>query len=375
MKIAIVGAGLYGATVASVFSAETGHQIDVYEADAVVGGNIRSEWCHDAGCHWNLYGAHIFHTNSDRVWAHVTKFASFNSYRHFVKADAGAKYPLLDLPFGMALFNQVLGLSSPAEAELYLDTIKQDSFNKDQSTVESWCLANIGPDLYNVVVKNYTEKQWGRPCSQLPASIVQRLPIRLTHDNTYFHNAKHQGMPVEGYTWMVEAMLAHATVKLGQSVDLAHIERMCRVYDHVFFSGPLDKLFNYSRGPLDYRGLRFDHVVRGCEYWNGAPVVNNLEPATKHPFTRQIEHKLFYPENKSTEKTLVTTEYPAAWNLGDRAYYPLRNDRSLAAHAEYEKMVSKYPNLTVGGRLGAFQYYDMDQVVGMALSHVAKVIK
>lgn len=373
MKIAIVGAGLYGATIASQM-VSYGNQVTVFEAEEVVGGNLRTEWCPEAGTHYSLYGAHIFHTNSENVWNFVNEFAEFNDYRHYVK---GRTYHnrMVDLPFGMSMFSQLLGISTPAEAEAFFSAVKSSTVHgHDQSTIEGWCLANIGFELYNTVVKDYTEKQWGRACSELPASIIQRLPIRYSYDSTYFHNARYQGMPFTGYSRLVENMLDGATIELGQSVDLHRMDSLHDDYDHVFFSGTLDQLLNYHHGELSYRGLRFEHQIHNTDLLNGAPVVNDLTHDVH--YTRQIEHKMFWPGPLVKKShTIVTTEYPAAWKRGERAYYPLRDEESSILHQTYiDDALERWPRMTVGGRLGTFRYLDMDATIAQALKDARKLL-
>lgn len=367
-SIAIVGAGLYGATVANILRTR-GYDVVVYEEEQDFGGNIKSHWNGDVQCHVSDYGAHIFHTNSERIWSFVNQFSSFNNYRHYVKGRIG-KSKIIDLPFNMSMFSQLLGMTNPNDVQVYFDDLKRRQSGRDQSTVEGWCLANIGDILYEQVVKNYTEKQWGRPCDQLPASIVQRLPIRLTYDSTYFHNAEFQGMPVDGYSNIVENMLFGVEVKYGFEVTQDFIAVLEQRHDHVFFSGMIDRLFGYDQGVLAYRGLRFEDLyLDDREWYQGAPVVNDLNQRRTN-MTRTIEHKLFYPDTPKTGHTIITEEFSAEWKPGDRAYYPIRDAENLALYGKYEAAVTGwFPKTRLGGRLGSFQYLDMDQVIGMAMAH------
>jgi len=378
MKIAVIGAGFYGATLARLV-AEAGHEVMVYEAESSIGGNAKSHFDPRIGTHVSDYGAHIFHTNSDRVWDFVSRFATFNGYRHYVKGWTGTK--MVDLPFNLSLFSQVLGITTPAEAHTYfnrLASLQKESYRHDVSTVEGWCLANIGPDLYETVVKDYTEKQWGRACSDLPASIIQRLPIRFTYDNTYFHNAKYQGMPLNGYSNIMEQILNHPSIVVVKDADvgLTNLSLIEKNVDRVFFSGPVDRLFSYEEGVLSYRGLRFEDVLVPKSASQGAPVINNVGRVVpgiaRSGSTRTIEHSLFYPEARTENqtRTLLTREYPAQWAPGDRPYYPIRDEQNLALHERYTKLLDHHhPKVRLGGRLGTYMYLDIDQAVGQAMSH------
>lgn len=373
MKIAIVGAGLYGATVANLLTS-MGHEVHVHEAQDVVGGNVRTEFEPSIQCHVPLHGAHIFHTNSTQIWNFITQFSNFNSYRHYVKGSL-PDGRFVDLPFGMDAFATVLGITSPTVAATYLSDLHElaGPWSAQQTTVEGWCLAHIGYELYTAMVKNYTEKQWGRPCSELPAEIIKRLPIRLTYDTTYFWSAKFQGMPVNGYSHIIDRMLTNAYVHRQSKIGGAELNDLTQTFDHVFYSGQVDQLLDYRHGTLGYRGLKFVNTVYQSKYWNGAPVLNFMDT---RPATRQIEHKLFYPEVAVTDQTLVTTEYPAEWVPGSTPYYPLRDEESITMYGKYkEELDYRYQNLTVGGRLGAFRYYDMDQVIGMAMADVGRIYK
>lgn len=370
MRIAIVGAGLYGATLAHLFK---GHEVCVFEKSEFTGGNVRTVFDESIGHHVSVHGAHIFHTNSAKIWNFVNQFTGFNNYHHYVKGQT-TEGSLVDLPFGMSLFSQVLGLTTPSQVQEYFRRLSDQSEISNADTVESWCLTNIGKQLYETVVKNYTEKQWGRPCSELSADIIRRLPLRLTYDNTYFNNANFQGMPILGYQHIIDQMLSGTQLFTGWSVGLSEMVELHRTFDRVFFSGPLDQLFDYDDGVLPYRGLAFENTYHDCNHYLGMPVLNDLSNASH---TRRIEHKLFYPEKAgSVSRTLVTTEYPRDWDVSQTPYYPVRNDASSVLHLHYlSKAAEKFPKLTVGGRLGSFRYYDMDQVIGMAMADSRKVYR
>jgi UDP-galactopyranose mutase len=367
MRVAIVGAGLYGATIAHLLKGKA--EVVVFESSAHTGGNVRTEYDASIRCHVPVHGAHIFHTNSDKIWNFITKFSAFNGYRHYVKGrtDDGA---IVDLPFGMSLFSQLLQLTKPTEAKAVFEAMRGPDPEPDNESVEDWCLRNIGSTLYTKVVKGYTEKQWGKPCSELDSAIIRRLPIRFDYDNTYFHNAKHQGMPNSGYTRIIDRMLTGAFIHRGVQVGERELISLHRQFDHVVYSGMLDALLDYELGELPYRGLRFyNDTVFPTQ---GAPVINELSASV--PYTRTIEHHLFYPEVDHGGGNLLTREYPSAWVRGDHPYYPVRDAKSEALYNAYLDLAqSKFPKLVVGGRLGAFRYYDMDQVVGMAMSDAKKV--
>lgn len=355
MKIAIVGSGLYGASLATLCY---DHDVTVFEKRDHLGGNIYSTYDEDHG-HVSEYGAHIFHTDSKRIWDFINQYSPFNNYQHYVIGRLPNDH-LVDLPFNLTLFNQILGIRTPGELNSYLRSLP----TLPGDDLESHCISQVGRSVYEAVVKNYTEKQWGRPCSSLPKSIIHRLPIRLTHDRTYFRNAKYQGMPVDGYTKIIQRMLSKAKIEY-HDVDLASLTTLCSTHDHVFFSGQVDRLFSYSLGCLPYRGLHFKRTEVLQSVVQGAPVINDL---TTNSRTRTIEHSLFYPERPHHGPSIVTEEFPIEWEPGMEPYYPVRNHSSEALHDKYLELAkSSFPNLTIGGRLGAFQYYDMDQVIGMAI--------
>lgn len=369
MKIAVVGAGLYGATVAHLL--KQNHTVHVYEQSQHLGGNVRSYYDEKVGCHVSEHGAHIFHTNSSNIWSFINQFSGFNSYQHYVKGLTSEGL-IIDLPFGMSMFSQVLGLNTPRQARTYFDRLRGGK-DLDAEDIESWCLKNIGEKLYTTVVKNYTEKQWGRPCSELPADIIRRLPIRFSYDSTYFNNAKYQGMPTVGYQAIMERMLSGVVVNHSWVVDFRAMGDLHKSYDLVYYSGALDSLFGYAEGPLPYRGLQFVNKYHSSDYGIGTPVLNDLSTIS---YTRQIDHKMFYPELEDTGQRLITTEFPAAWQPGEHQYYPVRDAASSALYSKYQALAeSQFPNMIVGGRLGAFRYYDMDQVIGMAMADSRKVYR
>jgi UDP-galactopyranose mutase len=357
-KVFVIGAGFYGATVAERLSRDS--DVVVLEARNVIGGNAATEWDPMSGVQVSLYGAHIFHTNSKQVWNYITQFSTFNSYRHYVKGLLPSG-KFVDLPFNLSLFNAIVGVKTPKELVSYLTHLPQVSGDN----LEAHCISTVGREVFEAVVKNYTEKQWGKPCSELPASIIARLPVRPTHDTTYFNSALFQGMPTAGYSELINRMLGGIEVEVNTQVDRKRLEGLHAQGDRIFFSGQLDALFDYDLGVLPYRGLRFDHRREGVAYAQGAPVINDLTTSSK---TRTIEHKMFYPEVEHTTTTWVTDEYPTEWKKGDIPYYPIPSEEASSLHNKYLDLAKKYfHKMIVGGRLGSFKYYDMDQVIAMAM--------
>lgn len=357
MKIAIVGSGLYGATVAAVLKHH--HSVTVFEKRDHLGGNLYTTYSRETG-HVSEYGAHIFHTNSEQIWDFINKYGAFNSYQHYVVGRLSDGNHV-DLPFNLSMFEVLVGTKTPAELEAYLGGLPK--YPGDD--LESHCISTVGIEVYLEVVKNYTEKQWGLPCNQLPKSIIERLPVRLSRDRTYFKNARFQGMPVNGYTAIIDGMLGGASI-VFKDITLVAMRDLSHTYDHVFFSGPVDRLFDYCLGTLPYRGLQFTHRIVSQQESQGAPVINDLSTSTK---TRTIEHRLFYPETIEKRSVVVLTdEHPSLWYPGDVPYYPIRDHASSALHARYLDLADNtFTNLTIGGRLGSYRYYDMDQVIGMAM--------
>ncbi len=357
-KIYVIGSGFYGATVAEKLSRKS--EVVVLESRKEIGGNVATEWDPASEVHVSLYGAHIFHTNSKMVWDYVNEFSTFNSYRHYVKGLLPSG-KFVDLPFNLSLFNSILGINTPKELVSYLLHLPKISGDN----LEAHCISTVGREVFEAVVKNYTEKQWGRPCSELPASIIARLPVRPTHDTTYFNSALYQGMPIAGYSELVNRMLAGIHVELNTTVDYKYLERIHAQCDQIFFSGQVDALFNYELGVLPYRGLRFEHRRESVVYAQGAPVINDLTTSKK---TRTIEHKMFYPESTKAHSTWLTDEYPVEWHQGDIPYYPVQSVEADTLHNKYLDLAAKhFPKMKIGGRLGSFKYYDMDQVIAMAL--------
>jgi UDP-galactopyranose mutase len=359
LRITIVGAGLYGAVCAQELR-RAGHDCRVIEKREHIAGNIFTRWDDAAQCHEHVYGAHIFHTSSAKLWNYVNRFTSFNHYVNRVKARSGDRiYPL---PINLMTLYMVFGAKTPAEAEAALAAERIPC--SDPANMEEFCLAEIGPTLYRLFIEGYTTKQWGRHPRQLPASIIKRLPIRTTFDDNYF-NDQFQGIPIGGYTAMVEAMLEGVPVETGKDY-LTLGEGRDDQADLVIYTGPLDAWFDYSHGHLEYRTLRFEREWLPLRDFQGNAVVNYVDAAV--PYTRILEHKHF-DLNVKSDTTLITREYPAEWAPGDEPYYPINDDRNTQIHSLYRHAADGLKgSVHFGGRLAEYRYYDMHQVIGAALA-------
>ncbi len=369
----IVGAGLYGAVFAHEMKRQ-GRQVLVIDRRAHIAGNIYTEQVLDIQVH--KYGAHIFHTSDRKIWEYVNRFAEFN---HYINSPiAYYKGELYNLPFNMNTFSRMWGVVTPAEAKARIAEQIGALQITDPQNLEEQALSLAGTDVYEKLVKGYTEKQWGRDCKELPAFIIKRLPLRFTYDNNYF-NDRYQGIPVGGYTAMVEKMLQGIEVRTGVSYREFAVEQETAegivVSDHagntyrkVVYTGMLDEYFNYSLGHLEYRSLRFEtEQMPQCDNYQGNAVVNYTEREV--PYTRVIEHKHF--EFGTQPGTVITREYPAEWREGDEPYYPVNDERNSALLKKYQELASGRPHIVFGGRLGQYRYYDMDKVIAAALDAVA----
>ncbi len=356
----IAGAGLFGAVVAHELRT-AGRKVLVVERRPAVGGNIR---CEDReGIPVHLYGAHIFHTSLPEVWDYVNRFADF---RPFVNSPvANYKGELYNLPFNMNTFYQMWGVRTPAEARAKIDSQRGDAPGEPRN-LEEQAISLVGRDIYKKLIKGYTEKQWGRDCTELPAFIIRRLPLRFTFDNNYF-NDRWQGIPAGGYNGLIENLLEGVEVRL--SVDfLKEREVLSKEADRVIYTGAIDEYFDYELGELEYRGLRFEHERIETANHQGVAVMNFTDRET--PYTRSIEHKHFAVGDAAlAEKpvTVVTKEYPAEWQRGDDAYYPVNDEKNQVLHEEYLARAAS-ENVIFGGRLGEYKYYDMDKTVERALA-------
>ena len=353
----IVGAGLYGAVFAQK-AMEAGKTCLVIEKRDHIAGNIYTEAVEGIQVH--RYGAHIFHTNNDEVWNYVNRFATFNRYTN--SPVANYKGEIYNLPFNMNTFNKMWGVITPAEAQAEIERQRAAHYVAEPKNLEEQAINLVGTDIYEKLVKHYTEKQWGRPCTELPAFIIKRLPVRFIYDNNYF-NALYQGIPVGGYTAMVEKMLEGAEVKLG--VDyLADKAAWDAVADKVVYTGPIDAYFGYKLGALAYRSVRFETETLDMENYQGNAVVNYTDADT--PYTRIIEHKHF--EFGTQPKTVISREYSAEWMVGDEPYYPVNDEANGALYQQYMALAEGEEKVLFGGRLGEYKYYDMDKVIEAALA-------
>jgi len=359
----IVGAGLYGAAFARL-AADDGKKCLVIDRRDNIGGNVYTEEVHGINVH--KYGAHIFHTDNDDVWAFAQRFAEFNRYTNTVIANYNGE--IYSLPFNMYTFNKMWGVITPEEAKKKLDEQRAECKTDDPKNLEEQAMSLIGKDIYMKLVKGYTEKQWGRPATELPGFIIKRLPVRLTYNNNYF-NDKYQGIPIGGYTKWIANMLDGIEVKTG--VDyLKCREEYEGIADTIIYTGMIDEYYGYKLGNLEYRSLRFEtEYIADTEDYQGNAVVNYTDAKT--PFTRIIEHKHF--EFGKGEGTVVTMEYPADWKIGDEPYYPLNNDRNNALYEEYRKLAAS-EGVFFGGRLGKYKYYDMDDTIASAMEDYAIIL-
>lgn len=372
----VVGAGLFGAVFAHEMKKKNRTAVVIDKRDHIA-GNIYTEKIHDISVH--RYGAHIFHTSDKRVWDYVNQFAEFNQYIN--SPIARYKDELYNLPFNMNTFSKMWGIVTPKEAkEKIAQQIAQLSIKEPQN-LEEQALSLVGPDVYEKLVKGYTEKQWGRDCKELPAFIIKRLPLRFVYDNNYF-NDRYQGIPIGGYTQIVEKMLEGIEVKCKVSYqdfvteketsDGVTIEDINgNTYGKVVYTGMPDEYFDFCLGHLEYRSLRFEtELLEDCDNYQGNAVVNYTE--REIPYTRIIEHKHF--EFGTQKDTVITREYPAEWKPGEEPYYPVNNARNNELFEKYQELMKEKKHILFGGRLGQYKYFDMDKVIAAALSAAATEI-
>lgn len=365
----IVGAGLYGATVARELT-DAGYHCTVVERRKHIGGNIYTE-CVD-GINVHQYGAHIFHTNNREVWEYMQHFADFNRYTNSPVANYHGE--LYSLPFNMYTFNQMWGVVTPTEAAERIKEQREAAGIENPANLEEQAISLVGTDIYEKLIKGYTQKQWGRPCNELPAFIIKRLPVRFTFDNNYF-NAKYQGIPIGGYTKMVSKMLEGIEVRLD--VDyLKNRDELNRSAQIIIFCGPIDEFFDYCYGPLEYRSVRFETEALDTDNYQGNSVVNYTDAET--PWTRIIEHKWFEfgkdEDGKDIPHTVISKEFSREWKKGDEPYYPVNDTKNAELYEKYRSLALQEKNVIFGGRLGEYRYYDMDQVIASALVKVRELI-
>lgn len=362
----IVGSGLYGATIAQQ-AKKSGKSVLVIDKRPNVGGNIYTEKVEGINVH--KYGAHIFHTNNKEVWDYVTSFVDFNRFTN--SPVANYKGELYSMPFNMYTFNKMWGVVTPEEAAAKIEEQKKE-ITGEPKNLEEQAISLVGRDIYEKLVKGYTEKQWGRDCKDLPAFIIKRLPVRLTFDNNYF-NALYQGIPIGGYTKLIEKMLEGIEVRLN--VDyLENKEELDKLAEKVIYTGPIDAYFDYKLGTLEYRSVRFENEILDKPNFQGNAAVNYTDRET--PWTRIIEHKWFEfgkDENgNDLPKTVISREYSSEWKLGDEPYYPVNDAKNSALYEQYKALAEAEDNVIFGGRLGEYKYYDMDKTIEVALAAAKK---
>jgi len=366
----IVGAGLYGAVFAQE-AKKAGKKCLVIDKRPQIAGNVYTEDIE--GIHVHKYGAHIFHTNNKEVWDYVNRFAEFNRFTNSPVANYHGE--LYSLPFNMYTFNKMWGVVTPEEAAAKIEEQRKAAGITEPKNLEEQAISLIGTDIYEKLVKGYTEKQWGRPCTELPAFIIKRLPVRLTFDNNYF-NALYQGIPMGGYTKMVAHMLEGTEVRLNEDY-LASPEKKAEydaMADRVIYTGPIDAYFGYSEGYLEYRSVRFENEVLDKPNFQGNAAVNYTDRET--PWTRIIEHKWFEfgkdDQGNDLPKTVISREFSSEWKPGDEPYYPVNDEKNGSLYQTYKALAEKEEKVVFGGRLGEYKYYDMDQVIASALEMCRK---
>ena len=365
----VVGSGLYGAIFAHEAKAH-GKSVLVIDKRSNIGGNIYTEIIEGINVH--VYGAHIFHTNNKKVWSYITQFAEFNRFTN--SPIANYKGELYSMPFNMYTFNKMWGVVTPQEAEEKINEQRQEIKDVPQN-LEEQAISLVGRDIFEKLVKGYTEKQWGRDCKNLPPFIIKRLPVRLTFDNNYF-NALYQGIPVGGYTKLVENLLDGIEVRLNTDY-LENKEELDALADKIVYTGPIDAYFDYRLGTLEYRSVRFETEILDIPNFQGNAAVNYTDRET--PWTRIIEHKWFEfgkdAEGDDLSKTVISREYSSEWKPGDEPYYPVNDEKNGKLYAEYRALADKEENVIFGGRLGEYKYYDMDQVIAAVLDMSERELK
>lgn len=360
----IVGSGLFGAVFAHE-AKKAGKKCLVIEKREHIGGNVYTE--NVEGIQVHKYGAHIFHTSDTKVWDYVNQFAEFN---HYINSPVAIyKEELYNLPFNMNTFSKMWGIRTPQEAKEKIQSQIAQLHIQEPKNLEEQALSLVGPDVYQKLVKGYTEKQWGRDCKELPAFIIKRLPLRFTYDNNYF-NDRYQGIPIGGYTKMIENMLEGIEVRTNCDY-FADREAYDSLAEKVIFTGQIDQYYDYQYGVLEYRAVRFERELMNCENYQGNAVVNYTDREV--PYTRIIEHKHF--EFGTQEKTIISREYSHEWKKGEEPYYPINDEKNNALYKRYEERAAKENKVLFGGRLGVYKYYDMHNVIAEALKLAEKELK
>lgn len=363
----IVGSGLFGAIFAYE-ATKKGKKCLVVEKRKNIGGNIYTE--NVKGINVHKYGAHIFHTSNKEVWDYINQFAEFNRYTN--SPVANYKNELYNLPFNMNTFNRLWGVITPAEAQAKIEEEKKQAGITEPQNLEEQAISLVGTTIYEKLIKGYTEKQWGRKCTELPSFIIKRLPVRLIFDNNYFNN-KYQGIPIGGYTAIIEKMLENVDVKLDYDY-FEHKDELKDIAKKIVFTGPIDKYYDYKFGKLEYRSLKFETEEIDVDNYQGNAVINYTD--FEIPYTRIIEHKHFEyakslgnEENEEVSKfTIITKEYPMTWDETKEPYYPVNDEKNNALYNKYKELAEQDKNVIFGGRLGTYKYYDMDKVIEEALN-------
>lgn len=363
----IVGSGLYGATCARLLT-DAGKKVLVIDKRPHIAGNIYTET--QEGINVHIYGAHIFHTNSKPVWDFLNKFTVFNRFTNTPVANY--KGEIYSMPFNMFTFNKMWGVATPKDAAAKIEEQKKE-IKGTPKNLEEQAISLVGRDIYERLVKGYTEKQWGRDCKDLPAFIIKRLPVRLTYDNNYF-NALYQGIPIGGYTKMIENMLSGIEVRLNTNF-LENRESFTHLADKIIYTGPIDEYFNYEFGPLEYRLVTFKNETLDMPNFQGNAAVNYTDRET--PWTRIIEHKWFEfgkDENgNDIPKTIISREYSSEWKPGDEPFYPVNDEKNSNLYNKYKVLSKKTPDVIFGGRLGEYKYFDMDKTVEAAMEKIKNI--
>ena len=361
----IVGSGLFG----SIFAYEAskrGKKCLVIEKRSHIGGNIYTEKIEDINVH--KYGAHIFHTSNKETWDYINKFAEFNRYTN--SPIAIYKDEVYNLPFNMNTFNKLWGAKTPKEAKDIIESQIEESKTNSPKNLEEQALSLVGKDIYEKLIKGYTQKQWGKACTELPAFIIKRLPVRFTYDNNYF-NDLYQGIPIGGYTQIIEKMLENIDVKINCDF-FENKDELMENCEKIIFTGMIDQYYNYCYGSLEYRSLKFEDEILDLKNYQGNAVVNYTDYEVL--YTRIIEHKHFEFDTQSS-KTIITKEYPKGWSIGDEPYYPINDEKNNLLYNKYKKLSEEDNKVIFGGRLGQYKYFDMNLVIEEALKCVNKELK
>ncbi|QER67138.1 UDP-galactopyranose mutase [Paucilactobacillus nenjiangensis] len=362
----VVGSGLFGSTFAYE-AAKRGKRIKVIEKRDHIAGNI---YTHEVdGIQVHQYGAHIFHTSNKQIWDYIQQFAEFNRYTNSPVANYNGE--MFNLPFNMNTFNKLWGVNTPDEALKKIEEQKKKArIVGEPKNLEEQAISLVGTDIYEKLVKGYTEKQWGKKATELPAFIIRRLPVRLTYDNNYF-NDLYQGIPIGGYTQIIKKMLDSELIDVETQTDFfENKDQYLSTFPKIIFTGMIDEFFDYRLGELEYRSLKFETDELNMNNYQGNAVINYTDAET--PFTRIIEHKHFEFGNGDKNKTIITREYPANWKRGDEPYYPMNDAKNNELYKKYKELANTIPKVLFGGRLGQYRYYDMHQVIHAALTAVSQ---